>query len=70
LGIAAAAAALGLDFVPLFKERYDLVMLRGHADNELLEPLLALLGPGEFRDEVRRLPGYDVSVMGTVVLED
>src|SRR5205814_4953749 len=26
LGIAAAAAALGLEFVPLFKERYDLVI--------------------------------------------
>jgi len=70
LGIAAAARALGLDFVPLFKERYDLVMAREHADGALLAPLIALLGAGEFRDEVARLPGYDVSVMGTVVLED
>ncbi|MFH1184411.1 MAG: molybdopterin biosynthesis protein [Chloroflexota bacterium] len=70
MGIAAAARALGLDFVPLFKERYDLVIPREHADGDLLAPLIALLGAGEFRDEVARLPGYDVSVMGTVVLED
>ena len=40
------------------------------AGSELLAPLLALLGPGPFREEVRSLPGYDVSVMGTIVLED
>jgi putative molybdopterin biosynthesis protein len=70
LGIAAAARALDLDFVPLFKERYDLVMPREYAESDLLAPLIAVLGAGEFRDEVARLPGYDVSVMGTVVLED
>jgi len=70
LGIAAAASALDLEFVPLFKERYDLVMTRECAESDLLAPLIALLGGGELRDEVARLPGYDVSVMGTVVLED
>lgn len=70
LGIAAAARALGLGFVPLFQERYDLVIPQEHAKSDLLRPLLALLEPGAFRDEVARLPGYDVSIMGTVILED
>lgn len=70
LGIAAAATALGLDFIPLFQERYDLVMPREIAEDELLAPLLELLNAGRFRKEVARLPGYDVSVMGKVVLED
>jgi len=69
LGIAAAARALGLDFVPLFKERYDLVVPQQHADSDLLAPLFTLLGASEFREDVGRLPGYDVSIMGTVVLE-
>ena len=70
LGVAAAAAALELDFVPLFQERYDLVMTAETAGSALLAPLLALLVPGPFHDQVGRLPGYDVSVMGRIVLED
>jgi putative molybdopterin biosynthesis protein len=70
LGIAAAAAALDLDFLPLFSERYDLVMPCEHAASELLAPLLDQLRDGSFRDEVSRLPGYDVSMMGDSVLDD
>ena len=36
---AAAAQALDLDFIPLFQERYDLVIPKKFADNELLAPL-------------------------------
>ena len=43
LGIAAAAQALDLDFIPLFQERYDLVIPKKFADNELLAPLFGLL---------------------------
>ncbi|MBI4761128.1 MAG: molybdopterin biosynthesis protein [Chloroflexota bacterium] len=70
LGIAAAAQALDLDFVPLFQERYDLVIPKRFAEDELLAPLFGLLADSAFRDAVSRLPGYDVSVMGTVILED
>lgn len=70
LGIAAAARALDLDFVPLFKERYDLVIPRVYADGELLAPLISLLGDAEFKAAVASLPGYDASVMGKVVSDD
>jgi len=70
LGIAAAAQALDLDFIPLFQERYDLVMPKQHADSELLAPLFGLLAGAEFREAISKLTGYDVSVMGTVILED
>jgi putative molybdopterin biosynthesis protein len=70
LGIAAAAAALRLDFIPLFSERYDLVMPCELAASDLLAPLLDLLQAGPFRDEVSRLPGYDVSMMGESILDD
>ncbi|HET9588660.1 MAG TPA: molybdopterin biosynthesis protein [Anaerolineales bacterium] len=70
LGIAAAAQALDLDFIPLFQERYDLVIPKQHADSHLLVPLLELLSDRGFREAVSRLDGYDVSVMGTVILED
>lgn len=67
LGIAAAARALNLDFVPLFKERYDLVIPARYYDSPLLRPLLDLLHEPRFRAEVAALPGYEVSGMGEVV---
>ena len=70
LGIAAAAQALDLDFLPLFQERYDLVIPKEFADGDLLAPLFATLAERRFRDAVAQLPGYDVSVMGTIILED
>jgi putative molybdopterin biosynthesis protein len=70
LGIAAAAQALDLEFIPLFQERYDLVIPKQFADGDLLAPLFDVLEDGRFRAAVSKLPGYDVSVMGTIVLED
>lgn len=70
LGVAAAAQALDLDFVPLFQERYDLVIPKQFADAELLAPLFDLLFARSFKEAVSRLNGYDVSVMGAIILED
>ncbi len=69
LGIAAAAQALGLDFLPLYHERYDLVVPRAFAESELLRPLFELMQDDEFRRAVEALPGYRVSEMGKVVFE-
>jgi putative molybdopterin biosynthesis protein len=70
LGIAAAAQALDLEFIPLFQERYDLVIPKRFAEDDLLAPLFGLLTASRFKEAVAQLPGYDVSVMGTIVLED
>jgi len=67
LGILAAARALDLDFVPLLKERYDLIIPRVHYESRLLEPMLAILQDASFKAEIERLGGYDVSQMGRVI---
>jgi len=67
LGIMAAARALNLDFVPLLKEEYDLVILRVYYESSLLEPLLSILHQPSFQREVEGLGGYDVLKMGQVV---
>lgn len=69
LGIAAAAEALRLDFIPLFQERYDLVIPKSYAESALLSPLFEILHDAAFREAVSKMPGYDVSVMGRVILE-
>ena len=69
LGIAAAAQALNLDFIPLFDEQYDLVVPTVYYQGDLLAPLLALLQEPAFRQAVAGMPGYDVSRMGSLVAE-
>ncbi|MFQ5880892.1 MAG: molybdopterin biosynthesis protein [Candidatus Methylomirabilales bacterium] len=67
LGILAAARALDLEFVPLLKERYDLMIPEAHYRSPLLKPLLDLINSEDFKKEVEALGGYDLSETGRVV---
>ena len=67
LGILAAARALGLDFVPLFKERYDLAVPPQHWESDLLAPLWQTVTSPAYRQAVAELGGYDVTQMGQVM---
>jgi putative molybdopterin biosynthesis protein len=67
LGIEAASSALDLDFLPLFTERFDLLIPEEFVSGELLKPLFELLEDPHFRKAVAERPGYDVSEMGRVV---
>jgi putative molybdopterin biosynthesis protein len=66
LGIEAAARSCNLDFLPLFRERYDLVMPRTNYRSKLLAPLLSTIISDEFREVVNKVGGYDTSQTGTV----
>lgn len=69
LGIEAASQALQLDFLPLYTERYDLIIPSEYAESDLLAPLLELLENPAFQQAVGERPGYDVSQMGQLVAE-
>ncbi len=69
LGIEAAAYALDLDFIPLFEERYDLIIPMEYVEDDLLRPLLQLLSEKSFQDAVASRPGYDVTRMGEIVAD-
>jgi putative molybdopterin biosynthesis protein len=69
LGIAAAAAALGLDFVPLYEEQYELIVPQEYWEGALLAPLRAVLADTAFQAAVAALPGYTVAGMGSVTGE-
>ena len=66
LGILPAARAMGLDFIPLFEEQYDLVIPAEFYDSDLLAPMLDMIRSHEFQSEVQALGGYNVSQMGTL----
>ncbi len=69
LGIAAAAQALKLDFIPLYEERYDLVVPTRFYDSALLQPVWQVLHDSQFRQAVAAMPGYSVQRMGEIVKE-
>ncbi|QYN34429.1 molybdopterin biosynthesis protein [Pseudonocardia sp. DSM 110487] len=64
LGILAAAKAFGLDFVPVAREPYDLVLRAETVDDPLLAPLWDLLARPAFQGEVEALGGYGCTEMG------
>ncbi|GIW40597.1 MAG: molybdopterin biosynthesis protein [Candidatus Binatia bacterium] len=64
LGVKSAAAALGLDFVPVDREEYDLVLREDFCREPLGRALLSALESPELRAELGRLPGYDPSRTG------
>jgi len=66
LGIKSAARALGLDFVPVEREEYDLVLRRDFAHSTNGALLLEVIHSPEFRDTVLGLEGYEVESTGTV----
>jgi putative molybdopterin biosynthesis protein len=64
LGVLAAARAFGLDFVPVTREPYDLVLDAATLEDPLLAPLWALLARASFRERVAALGGYATEEMG------
>ncbi|GAA2551483.1 molybdopterin biosynthesis protein [Pseudonocardia hydrocarbonoxydans] len=64
MGILAAARAFGLDFVPVAREPYDLVLRASTVDDDLLAPLWDLLQQDGFREHVEALGGYSCAETG------
>jgi putative molybdopterin biosynthesis protein len=64
LGVLAAARAFGLDFVPVTREPYDLVVATETLDDPVTAPLWALLADDRFREAVEALGGYGTEEMG------
>jgi len=70
LAILASARALGLDFVPVAKERYDLAIPKEFLNMDMIRHLLKVIREDdEFRNTVTDMGGYDISDMGKVMNE-
>ena len=66
LGLQAAAYQHGLDFIPLFEERYDLVLPR--ENEKTLALVLDYLQTANFRSELSTLTGYDSTHSGEQII--
>jgi putative molybdopterin biosynthesis protein len=67
LGVRAAAQALGLDFIPVASEQYDLLFLRSFLESERGAQLFSILTSQSFKDAVAALGGYDSREAGKVL---
>ncbi len=66
-GIAAVARQLRLEFIPLRKERYDLVVGRRDYFEPPWQRLLAFARSARFAERAAELGGYDISGLGRVI---
>ncbi|MDI3317722.1 MAG: molybdopterin biosynthesis protein [Bacillota bacterium] len=69
LGVLSAAKAMGLDFVPVAEERYDLCFARDFYESPRGQLVRNVIASPAFRQRVESLGGYDCRDAGTVWYE-
>ncbi|MBA3036687.1 MAG: molybdopterin biosynthesis protein [Desulfobacterium sp.] len=68
LGIFAAAKALGLDFIPVVTEQYDLVIPEVYFETKNIQILLDTINSTDFKKRVEALGGYSTKETGNILL--
>ena len=69
MGIAAAAYAMDLDFIPICEEEYQLIIPNELYTSDLLAPLFEVLEMPAFVNKLASMKGYRVQGIGEVVYE-
>jgi molybdate-binding protein/DNA-binding transcriptional regulator YhcF (GntR family) len=67
LGIQAAANSCNLYFIPVTKERFDLIIPIDNYRSPLFAPLLEIIASEEFKQVVNNMGGYDIAQTGDTV---
>ncbi|MGN1349381.1 MAG: substrate-binding domain-containing protein [Anaerovoracaceae bacterium] len=58
----------GVDFIPLQKERYELVIRKESLEDPQIQDIIKILQSGEIRDDIAQIPGYDPADMGKITI--
>jgi putative molybdopterin biosynthesis protein len=69
MAIYAAAKALDLDFIPMDREQYELVIPTAFLEDHKIKAVLDTIRSQRFRDRVRALGGYDPDKSGELKME-
>ena len=67
LGILSAAAAMGLDFVPIAEEGYDFLVPQEFIDEPRVRRFIEIIKSEAFRDRILNLGGYTLEGIGEIV---
>jgi len=69
MGIHASAKMLGLDFIPLATERFDLIVPNEIISTQPVKALREVLNSEEFKSTVARMAGYNTRDTGKIMYE-
>jgi len=69
IGIEKISKLIEVDFIPLFRERYDIVILKTPENQQLIESVKEILTSADFQSEVAALGDYDLTQMGQIIYE-
>ncbi|MFZ7946481.1 substrate-binding domain-containing protein [Neobacillus sp. 19] len=69
IGNEKAAKMVGVDFIPLMTERYDLVMVKTPENEALIRIVKEILSSALFQTEISSLGDYDQSQTGAIIAE-
>jgi molybdate-binding protein len=69
VGVATRTTAqlLGLDFVPLTRERFDMLVRKERFFTQGVQTLVGIVGSREYRERVGALGGYDITESGRII---
>ncbi|RNB75043.1 helix-turn-helix transcriptional regulator [Brevibacillus panacihumi] len=69
VGIEKASLMVGVDFIPLIRERYDLVIMKKKENEMLIRKIREILSSTSFRQALEAIGGYDLTHTGEVMYE-
>jgi putative molybdopterin biosynthesis protein len=69
VGIEKAAKIVGIDFVPLITEQYDIVIIKTPETERLIYTVREILSSQQFLAELTSLGDYDTSLTGKIIYE-
>ncbi|MCR4392860.1 MAG: hypothetical protein NUV31_00655, partial [Dehalococcoidales bacterium] len=68
MGIQAAAISCNLDFIPLTREKFDLIVPEEKYYSAKFSSLMEIITSEEFKRVVREMGGYDTADTGEILL--
>lgn len=69
IGIEHAGKMVGVDFIPLIKERYDIVLLKNEENVLVIQKIKEILSTKGLQQELEMMGDYDLSETGKVLFE-
>ena len=56
-----------IDFIPIQKERYDLVIKKSDLNNPIYKSIIEIISSDEFKSELKGIGGYDLKDTGKII---
>jgi putative molybdopterin biosynthesis protein len=68
IGIYSAAIMMGLEFIPICSEEYDIAITKEFLDMPMIKEFINVIKSDEFKQKLDSLGGYDYNEAGNIIL--